>query len=99
MEQVKIAAAIFVQEGYPIRDLYKETSQHIYRNEIMNLNFQTNSVQAQQFINSWVSSKTNGKINSILAEPPPEETKIIIASALYFNGAWEKQFWEGFTRK
>ncbi|GJQ77368.1 SRPN6 [Trypoxylus dichotomus] len=98
-EQIDVAAAIFVQQGYPIRDLYKEMSRRIYNNEVLNVDFHGNGEHAQQVINTWVASKTNGKIRSVLAEPPPDETKVIIASALYFNGAWEKQFWEGFTRR
>ncbi|KAK9753310.1 Serpin (serine protease inhibitor) [Popillia japonica] len=104
-------AAIFVQEGYPIRNLYSDMSERIYKNEILSLDFKRNAIHAQQAINSrnaihaqqainsWVSNRTNGKIKSIIGEPPTDDTKIIIASALYFNGAWEKQFWEGFTRR
>lgn len=98
-EQINVAAAIFVQNGYPIRDLYRETSERVYNNEVLNLDFQGNGVHALQTINTWVSNRTNGKIKSILAEPPPDETKVIITSVLYFNGLWEKQFWEGFTRR
>lgn len=99
VEQINVAAAIFVQEGYPIRNLYSDMSERIYKNEILSLDFKRNAIHAQQAINSWVSNRTNGKIKSIIGEPPTDDTKIIIASALYFNGAWEKQFWEGFTRR
>ena len=33
-----------------------------------------------------------GRIKSVLAEAPPTETRLMIASALYFNGAWEAPF-------
>ncbi|KAI4463976.1 serine protease inhibitor serpin [Holotrichia oblita] len=99
VEQINVAAAIFVQDGYPIRDLYRDMSERIYKNEILSLDFKRDGIQAQRAINSWVSNRTNGKIKTIIGEPPSDDTKIVIASALYFNGAWEKQFWEGFTRR
>lgn len=33
-----------------------------------------------------------GRIRTVLAEAPPTDTRLMIASALYFNGAWETPF-------
>lgn len=98
-EQVKFATAVFVQNNFPIRRVFRETSQNIYKSEVLNLDFYANGSGARDIINAWVSDKTNGKIASLLMEPPPSITKVIIASVLYFKGAWEKPFFEGFTRR
>ena len=98
-EQMKFAAAVFVQHNFPIRRVFRETSQNVYKSEVLNLDFYGNGVGAQDVINTWVSDKTNGKISSLLVEPPPTQTKVIIASVLYYKGAWEKPFYNGFTRR
>ena len=45
---------------------------------------------------SWVSKETNGKIKEIVQDVNPE-TKMVLASALYFKAQWEKTFLEGAT--
>jgi serine protease inhibitor len=40
----------------------------------------------------WVENKTYGHIPNILEYPPSPSTKVMIASALYFNGAWKYPF-------
>lgn len=46
---------------------------------------------------SWVNRKTEGKIPKIISEQLNPKTKIVMASALYFNAMWEKTFYEGAT--
>lgn len=96
--QLKFASAIFVQSDFPIRDVYKETSQAVYKSEVLNLDFRKNPENAQKFINAWVTERTNSKITEILDEAPSSATKVIITSALYFKSEWEKPFFEGATK-
>lgn len=98
-KQVNFASAIFVQEGYPIRQIYKETAESLYSSEVLNVNFANNPHSAQQIVNAWVSERTKGKIPSILNEIPSSTTKVILASAMYFKAQWEKPFFEGSTKK
>jgi serpin B len=46
-----------------------------------------------------VAARTNEKIQDLFPEPPPSHTKLILASALYFNGAWLQPFLAEATRK
>lgn len=46
---------------------------------------------------SWVNQKTEGKIPQIVEGELSPDTKIVMASALYFNARWEKSFFEGTT--
>lgn len=46
--------------------------------------------------NSWVNEKTNGKIPEIVSYFQPD-TKVVLASALYFKAMWETTFIEGAT--
>lgn len=97
--QVNFATAIFVQDRYPIREIYRQTAQSIYQSEVLNVDFQSNPGVAQQIINTWVSERTQGKINTILNETPNSATKVILTSAMYFKAEWERPFFDGSTRK
>lgn len=46
--------------------------------------------------NSWVNHKTEGKIPEMV-KSLSRDTKIVLASALYFNAMWEKTFFESGT--
>ncbi|KAJ8919515.1 hypothetical protein NQ315_002136 [Exocentrus adspersus] len=98
-QQINFAAAVFVQNNYPIRSIYEQTARDLYGSEVLNVDFRSNPGKAQEVINSWVIEKTNGKIRHILGEEPSPETRVIIASAMYFKALWEKPFFEGTTTR
>ncbi|XP_074100340.1 serine protease inhibitor 28Dc isoform X1 [Cotesia typhae] len=93
------AGSIFVQSGYSIRPEFAAIARDVYKNDIINVDFHQRPAEAQRIINDWVNSKTRGKINSILSEPPYPESKVILASALYFNGEWNQHFFKGATKR
>lgn len=93
-EEVRIGTALFIQDGYPIRKVYRETAEQVYGSEIVNLDFRSGGPNALKRINSWVDERTGGKIKELLTETPPASTRVIIASALYFKGAWEMPFFD-----
>lgn len=60
--------------------------------------FENRPSTARYNINSWVDQHTKGKIRSILGEDLPQETRIILANALYFKAIWEIDFIAGATK-
>ncbi|XP_056634306.1 serine protease inhibitor 28Dc-like [Diorhabda sublineata] len=98
-QQITLASAIFVQNNFPIRKLYKETAENLYRNEVLNVDFKSNPLKALQLVNAWVSDRTFGKITDILTEAPSPSTKVVVASAMYFKAKWEHPFLEGQTAR
>nr|XP_050854869.1 leukocyte elastase inhibitor-like isoform X1 [Vespula vulgaris] len=94
---IDIASAIFLQEGFPIRPEFRTISEDVYQSAVMNVDFQERGKEAQDKINAWVKEKTNGKISTILNDVPSAATKVIIASALYFNAEWNRYFIKGAT--
>ncbi|XP_066261812.1 serine protease inhibitor 28Dc [Euwallacea similis] len=98
-DEVKVASALFIQDGYPIRPIYRFTAEDLYQSSIVNVDFEANPKEAQNLINNWVSAKTNQKIKHILNDAPPSETRVIMASALYFKAEWEQHFFEGLTKR
>lgn len=93
-----------------IESAYKSTLQRLdFANKpelsttyINRLVFALNSIKISLInffpLSRWVSEKTKGKINEVIAEPLPPSTKAVIASALYFKALWERTFIEGGTK-
>lgn len=95
--QVTFAHAVFIENSFPVRHLYRQMAETLYESDVVGVDFQQNPSRAQQTINSWVADRTKGKIKDILADVPAYSTKVIIASAMYFKALWEKPFFEGTT--
>ncbi|XP_034949853.1 ovalbumin isoform X2 [Chelonus insularis] len=97
--EVVVAGGIFVQEGYPIRPEFSSIARNNYKNDIISVDFQNQQKAAQNLINNWVKSRTKDKISNILQDAPRTDTKVILASALYFNGEWHQHFVDTATKR
>lgn len=78
--------------------MYKEAAEKLYQSEVVNVDFQSNPEKAKQVVNAWVADRTKGKIKDILNDVP-KDTKVIIASAMYFKAEWEQPFMEDVTSR
>lgn len=97
--QVRAASAVFVQTDFPVRDQYRRTAASVYGSDVVNLDFRGAGTLAQQFINSWVSGKTAGRIDSIMSQPPSPDTELVVVSTLHLKAEWEKPFTAEITSK
>ena len=93
------ANKVYVKDGFQISDDFKKTAVDVYNSEIQNIDF-AKSESAAGEINKWVEDKTSNKIkNLIKGDDLNEDTTAVLINALYFKGAWVKQFSEYGTRK
>ncbi|XP_011859729.1 PREDICTED: uncharacterized protein LOC105557169 isoform X2 [Vollenhovia emeryi] len=99
LPRVNSASGVFVQQGYPIRPEFRAISENAYNSEVINLDFQTKGREARDTINAWVKQQTMNKIDSILSQQPDPLTTVILVSALYFKGEWDKHFIGTMTRR
>lgn len=90
--ELSFSAALWPSTKYHLESSFLKRSQDILNNIVEPLNF-TNSSDACNIINNWVVQATNGKANSIISPSDISSiTNMIITSAVYFKGKWEKQF-------
>jgi len=85
-----IANSIWYRNTFQVIDSFLTTDSIYYDAEVRPLNF--NDPNAANTINSWVSDKTKGKIQSVIDPPIPSEAIMFLINALYFNGTWKYQF-------
>lgn len=86
---VEIANSMWYDEEFPVEQKFIDLNNTYYDAEIRELDFRTAS--AVKTINEWVSAKTHGKIDEIIADIDPA-TMMILINALYFNSVWEVEF-------
>lgn len=85
-----IANSIWYRNTFSVLDSFISVDSTYFDSEVRSLNF--NDANAADVINSWVSSKTNGKIPSIIDPPIDPAVVMYLINALYFNGTWKYTF-------
>ena len=94
--KLQIANALWVKDGYQIKQDYLDTAITYYDSTVDNVDFVTND--GVNKINKWTSEKTQGKIKDVLAPDSTDElTRMVITNAIYFKGKWGNQFNPGNT--
>ena len=88
--RLTMANAIFVDDGWPLKESYKSTVGQYYQAQVANLDFAdaTGSLRA---INGWCSDHTNGLIPKVLDEVSTDMLAYLF-NAMYFKSQWKEKF-------
>lgn len=85
-----IANAIFVDDGWPLKQTYVNAVEKNYNAKITNLNF-IDGDRALKTINGWCSDNTNGMIPKVLDQVDPDMLAYLL-NAMYFKSQWTGKF-------
>ena len=91
----KIANSIWYTIGFDVLQKFLDDNRNYFDAEVSSLDFSQPS--ALETINSWVNTKTQGKIPTILDSIPPEVVMYLI-NAIYYKGTWTYQFDPQYTK-
>ncbi|KAF2899766.1 hypothetical protein ILUMI_06420 [Ignelater luminosus] len=87
-----IANKIFVMNGFPLNDAFKNTTKKLFLSKTVSVDFGDN-VKSADKINKWVKNKTNAKIKDLIAPDSLNSlTRLVLVNAVYFKGAWDDTF-------
>lgn len=92
--------ALWMQEGFPVLNEYRDTIANYYGGEANTLNFAEAPEESRVIINDWVEERTNDRIKDLF--PPGmihPRTTLVLTNAIYFKGDWLIPFDEEETRK
>jgi serpin B len=99
-EQLDVAAAIFIQRDTDVLKEFLILLETQYRSEANVVDFANQPATARKVINDWAAEETHGKINTVVApDDISAQTRVMLASAVYFKGAWEHAFERDQTEK
>jgi len=91
--KLKIANSIWGQNGDVFKPEFLDTLSTNYGAGLRLLDFIADPENSRVTINSWVSEKTEQKINDLIPKGIiSTDTRLVLTNAIYFNAAWEKQF-------
>lgn len=91
---LSIVNQLYAQEGYEIKTSFRKITDKYFKSGIELVNF-TDSENVANIINSFVSNKTNNKIqNLIKPDVIDSSTTLILINAMYFKGNWLHKFHE-----
>lgn len=94
--EVSVSNSIFVQKDLRLKKNYSKAMKNYYDNEVMQVDFSRGS-EATNIVNNWVSNNTKNRIPKLFQSNLPSETKLLLASVLFFNATWNVPFIKKFT--
>lgn len=87
--QLQIANSIWYRQGFPVKQPFLDVNALYFQSQINGADF--SDPATVNLINTWVGDQTNGLINSIVDQIPPEVIMYLI-NAIYFKGEWTRPF-------
>ena len=90
---MEAANAIWLSSDYTFAERFVDTCTQDYMADAFPLVIPG----AKDAVNAWADEKTHGRIRDIIAEELSDDTKIVLANALYYLGDWETPFESGDT--
>ncbi len=93
--EFEIANSIWCREGMQFKDSFFERCNAYFDAELRSLDF--NLPDAGDTINAWVSEKTHGRIQEIVAKRIPDIVVMYLLDAIYFLGTWKDEFDPAYT--
>ena len=87
------ANALWVQRGFALEPDFQRTLETTYAAPLSPVDFERSLEQSRTAINSWTDEHTKGKIHELFARGSIDRsTRLILTSAVYFFGKWERPF-------
>lgn len=93
--ELGLSNSLWVHKDFDVKPAFKKINRKMYDAEIRDLDFF--SPGAVDVVNRWCAEKTKNRIPKIL-EAFKEEDRLVLMNALYFQGKWEFEFREDYTR-
>jgi serpin B len=93
------ANALWVQSGFAILPDFQNKLRSLYRAPLSPVDFAGNPEGARGSINSWTERQTRNRIRDLFGPGSPgRATRLVLTTAVYFNGKWQSAFRPGDTR-
>ncbi|KAL3617805.1 hypothetical protein CASFOL_038126 [Castilleja foliolosa] len=91
--RLSFANGVWVDKSLTLKPVYKQIVKNDFRSASNRVDFKSKADDVRQEVNTWAEKKTSGLIKDLL--PPGSvnsKTRVILANAVYFKGAWSEKF-------
>jgi serpin B len=91
--RLNIANGIWAQQDHPFQTAFLDLLARNYGAGVHLADFVTKADSVRSEINDWVSNKTEGKIQNLIAPGGLDPlTRMVLVNAIYFKADWQNQF-------
>lgn len=91
--ELSIANSLWGQAGLNFERDFTELLQEHYGAGMRETNFQSEPEQSRTAINAWVEEQTRERIQDLIPEGAiNNQTRLVLANAIYFKGKWDQPF-------
>ena len=91
--QLNIANSIWAQSGYNYEKTFLDILGENFGAGVFNVDYVQAPQMAREAINQWVEDETEEKIKDLIPSGAITDlTRLVLANAIYFKGAWRYQF-------
>ncbi|KAL3617802.1 hypothetical protein CASFOL_038123 [Castilleja foliolosa] len=97
--RLSFANGVWVDKSLKFKPVYKQIVKSDFRSALKRVDFQSKADNVRQEVNTWAEKTTSGLIKDLL--PPgsvDSSTRLILANAVYFKGAWNQKFDPSLTK-
>ncbi len=95
---MNIANAIWVDDVLSLKEPFRQTAKQYFKATIESSDLQDPAIV--KTINAWADKNTKGLIKRVVTEQDfTEESRMVLANALYFKSKWQEKFNKTDTRK
>lgn len=97
--QLSVANSLWPQNDYTFLPDFLALTREFYGSEIVSVDYKSDAEVARRQINVWVEAQTNERIKDLIPEGMLDSlTRLVLANAIYFKGAWANSFNPQFTQ-
>ncbi len=97
--ELHLANGLWVQKGNPLLPAFLDTARKQFSAEVKAFDFRTEAEAARTDLNHWISEQTKQQVDALVPPGMLDGTsKLVIANAIYFKGAWLTKFDVNATR-
>ncbi|CAI9106581.1 OLC1v1005769C1 [Oldenlandia corymbosa var. corymbosa] len=90
----------WVDQSLSFKPEFKNISDNVYKACSEQVDFAKHAEKVRAEVNNWVEKETNGLIKDLIPDNAVNnETRLILANALYFKGVWEQKFEASVTKE
>lgn len=89
--ETSVANSAWSRKGVPFVPAFAERVETWFDAEVQELDFAGDPDGSRETMNGWVSDRTGGRIDEIVAQVKPNDI-LFLLNAVYFKGAWTTQF-------
>ena len=91
--KLSMANSLWMQKDYVFLPSFLELTEKNYAAAVERVDYKTEAEKARAAINQWVEQKTNDKIRNLIpAGAISQQTRMVLANAIYFKGPWATRF-------